>query len=151
MKICYKCGCGHSDSYVICKECSASLTDVSVQKAEEIANEKESQREHKEKRARLIKLLIIPLYYLIFIPIAILTIKNEAIMWIPMMLMAAMPIYYYLCIFKADLLFELNYMFNLSVKNAEPTDHYYFTTQLSGYIILIFGIAFLIYIYFIST
>lgn len=151
MKICYKCGCGNSDSSVICKECSASLTDVSVQKAEEIANEKEAWRERKEKNIKRIKLMLIPIYYFIFIPVAVLSIINETIMWLPMLLMAALPLYYYLCIFKADLLFELNYMFNLSVKNAEPTDHYYFTTQLSGYIILIFGIAFSIYIYCIGA
>ncbi|MBQ8526252.1 MAG: hypothetical protein IJ460_06020 [Clostridia bacterium] len=108
------------------------------------------EQERREKRSRLIKLILIPLYYIIVIPICVLTLINEPETWLPIIIVAAVPVLYYLSVFKADLLFELEYMLNPNLSHAEPSDWYYFCNQIGGYVILLFGIGFAIYIHCIS-
>ena len=120
MKICYKCGAGNPDSAVVCRECGESVTDAAISRAEDIAKEKTDAIERRERRIRFLKLMLIPMYFIIVTPMCIITLINEPEAWLPVLIIAIIPLMYYLSVFKADLLFELEYMFKPEVSYAEP-------------------------------
>ena len=146
MKICYKCGAGNPDSAVVCRECGESVTDAAISRAEDIAKEKTDAIERRERRIRFLKLMLIPMYFIIVTPMCIITLINEPEAWLPVLIIAIIPLMYYLSVFKADLLFELEYMFKPEVSYAEPSDWYYTGSEIGGYVTLVFGIGFAIWL-----
>lgn len=148
MKICPKCNSTYKDDVFMCAECMTTLVDAEINSGE--LSEKYFEKiEKKEKRINFINKLLIPLYYLIYIPIATVCVIKETDILIVMIIFALCPLLYYLSVFKHDSLFYFEHMLKINnIEDAQPSYWYVFTTKLGGYIALIFGIFMAVYLLF---
>ncbi len=97
-------------------------------------------QEKKEKLRKRLQLAAIPLYYLIYIPLMVLCWHADSEYIFSMLILALVPGIYYLFLFKADLLFELHYMFNLTIEDPKPSEWYYMTSSFSAYAFMVIGL-----------
>lgn len=148
MKICPKCGMTNADNAPLCAECFTSLNQTESENITHCSEEFFEREEKKERRRRIIHLLLIPLYYIIFLPLAVMNVLMEFETLIVMLVLLPLPLLYYLSVFKPELLFYLNHMMSIqNIDEAEPSDWYLFNSKLGGYLMLIFGIGLTIYLY----
>ncbi len=101
--------------------------------------EKEEKRETKRK---ILKILLIPLYYIIYIPLFVMCWRADDIDFKLQLFMAFLlfsPVMYYLYQFKSELMFEISYLFKPEVKDPEPSDWYYISSALFSYLFLLIG------------
>ena len=106
------------------------------------ADEFFKREERREKSKKRIKLMLIPLYYIIYIPLFILCYRTGEVVfevWAFMVFFMFAPCLYYLSMFKPDLMFEIRYIFDPCIKDPEPSDWYYFSCEIGAYVILAAG------------
>lgn len=142
MKICHKCGLENPDSAKSCEHCfSVLLNSVSVsdEKALEEFFEKE---EKKEKRHSVLKTLPVPIYLIIYLPIYIKCILLDGACFFSLLLFMLFPILsYYLLAFKAETLFKLQHIFDISnIDDVEVSDWYIFSSLIAGILFLVIGL-----------
>lgn len=140
MKICPKCGMNNKDDAKLCMECSASLHCINVKEA---CNTEEffACEERKDRRKKRIHLLMIPLYYVIYITFFVLCLLKTTESIVLLLIPLLFPALYYLSIFHPDAIFRFQHMFDISnLEDVEPSDWYYFSSKLGGYLILVLGL-----------
>lgn len=148
MKICPKCNATYKDDVFMCAECMTTLKNADINSGD-ISEKFFEKEEKKEKRINFINKLLIPLYYLIYIPLATMCVIKETEILIVMIIFAFCPLLYYLSVFKSECLFYFEHMMKINnIEEAEPSYWYVFTTKLGGYISLCFGILMAAYLLF---
>lgn len=147
MKKCPKCGEENLSTAQICQKCAAPLGDVPESKADsEYFFEKINKR---EKFGKVIKLLLVPLYYIVYFIFYIKCVLIEGSTAGPLLIAVFFPIVYLLLMFKADSLFRFNHMFDIdNVEKVELSDWYYLSSKISACIVLALGLFLVIYVYF---
>lgn len=148
MKICPKCSATYKDDVYMCAECMTTLVSSDINSGE-LSEKFFKQEEQKEKRIDFINRLLIPLYYLIYIPIAAMCVIKEPEIFVVMIILMFCPLLYYLSVFKPESLFYFEHMLKINnIEDAEPSYWYVFTSKLGGYLTLILGIAMAVYLLF---
>ena len=155
MKICKDCGYENPNSANACEKCSNILDDEIIEVTTEDFFKK---RERKEKITKQINYLLLIIYYILTILLYFIIAKNEIGaenigfgILLFFMLFVVFPGMYYLSVFHPDVIFEFSHIADISnISDVQPSDWFYFTTRLSGYIFLGLGI-FLCVSYFIIT
>lgn len=150
MKKCPKCGEENLSTAQICQKCAAPLGDVPESKAgSEYFFEKINKR---EKFGRIIKLVLVPLYYITYLIFYFKCIKIEKSIALPLCVPIFFPIVYLLLMFKADSLFRFRHMFEIdNPEKVELSDWYYLSSKVSACIVLALGLFMVIYVYFSLT
>ncbi|MDO5398749.1 MAG: hypothetical protein Q4G33_12555 [bacterium] len=98
------------------------------------------QQEKKEKFKKRIQLSAIPLYYAIYIPLMVLCWRAESKYIFHLLILAIAPILYYFLLFKTEMLFNIQYMFNLDIEDPQPSAWYYMMSYIAAYAIMVIGI-----------
>lgn len=152
MKICERCGFENYGEVPSCGKCGASLMHIKKTEDGDQAEAFFVRQERKEKRQRMINMLLIPLYYLIYIPFYILCIRCEeesfGVLFFPLLF----PILYYLLNFKAEWLFKIDHMHLIdNLDQVEISDYYYITSKIGAYLLLAAGVFIVIWSYVSMT
>ena len=141
MKICQQCKFENPDSEAVCQKCYASLSGVESSDSSEITEEFFAKIERKDKITKFIHTALIPLYYLICLPLSVrfyLKIKTAGVLFL---IFLFLPLLYWFSIFKPEAMFYLQHMFEIdNIDEVEISDWYYTSSRIGGYIILAFGI-----------
>lgn len=150
MKKCPKCGEENLSTSSVCQKCAAPLTDVPDSKADsEHYFEKINKR---EKFGKIIKLVLVPLYYIVYLIFYIKCVLTDKSTAAPLCVPIFFPIVYLLLMFKADSLFRFNHMFDIdNVEKVELSDWYYLSSKISACLVLALGLFMVIYVYFSLT
>jgi ribosomal protein L40E len=148
MKICEKCGFENYGEVSSCNKCGTSLLHIEKTEDSGQAEAFFMRQERKEKRQRILKLLLIPLYYLIYLPFYILCIRCQEESFGVLFLPLLFPILYYLLSFKAEWLFKMEHMHQIdNLDKVEISDYYYMTSQIGAYLLLAAGMFIVIWSY----
>ncbi len=155
MKKCKDCGYENPNSANACEHCCSILDDEISEVTTENFFEK---RERKEKRISKINYSLLIIYYIVTLVLFFIIAKNEMRLedlgfglLLFFMLFVVFPVMYYLSVFHPDVIFEFSHMADISnISDVQPSDWFYFTTRLSGYIFLGIGI-FICVSYFVIT
>ena len=140
MKICPKCGWENVDTAASCSECFSPFTGA--ESAIETDSEAFFQRvETKQRRRRLLALLVIPFYYIIYIILSIKYIADGS--WFGALLFPLLfPVFYYLMMFKADLLFKFQHMLQIdNINDVDISEWYYMGNKIGAVLLIVIGLA----------
>lgn len=148
MKTCPKCHTDHADSAVHCILCGASLETVDKNiNAGEYVEEYLNREEQKEKRKRRIPYLALGLFTALYIALSVMYFVQQGMKYF-----FAVFFTYLLCavffLFSAvypKVLFIIEHFTKIeNIDTAEPSEWYYISSKIGGYIILVLGIVFLL-------
>lgn len=150
MKICPYCQTQNPDGAVLCTECMQSIGDVVPVRedgAESVVNEFFEKEEKRDKLKAFLWQLPILLYYVIYIPLYILTVKKDSELFGVMLLPLLFGGLYYLLVFKAEFLFKFNHMFDIdNIDEVHVSDMYVFSSKISGVVMLVAGLVMAVYV-----
>ncbi len=142
MKKCPKCDALNFDNATLCENCSAYIADVEADSTNVI--EAIMLKEEKSERFwKVFHIMLAVLYYVLYIPLFVICFRKSNHTPVGVLLLpATFPLFYYLCVFKAEAMFKLKHIFHVyNVDDIELTDWYYVTSKIAGYIFLVMGIV----------
>lgn len=150
MKKCKKCGWENPNNINVCEQCY----NILGKEINEEAGEKFFKKlDKKEKIINILNYALLSIYLIIVIPLFYISAKEigsvgtNVILFI--LLIVVIPIVFYMSIFHPDILFEISYMNVISnIRDAQPSDWFYITTNWTAYLILACGIFITLRIYF---
>lgn len=148
MKICQHCGSMNSEQKTLCSSCGGQLSGDSTQ-GKKFMNDFFQKEERKEKRKLLFQKVVLLLYFFITVPIFILCVIREPQLWWLLLLCEALfGGMYYLSVLKPKALFFLEHCMHVdNIESVEPSEWYYISNKIGGYLFLLFGMGMMIYVY----
>lgn len=150
MKKCHKCGTENPNSVNICENCYNILNDeVSNHTSEDFFKKVE----RKDRIVNIINYILLILYFIIVVPLFYISVKTIGSFGVGLvfffLLIVIIPVMFYASIFHPDILFELSYMNVISnIKDANPSDWFYLSTQWAAYLFLGLGVFIIVKIFF---
>lgn len=147
MKICNNCGSGNDNSRVICVDCGCSLKSAQENDSH-LAEEFFLLEERKEKRRLLWQRIVMVLYPVLAVPLYVVCVVKEPVLWWMLFLLVGFCyLIYYLSVFQPKTLFILEHFMKIDhVEQVEPSDWWYLSNQIAGYLMWGLGIGILCYI-----